>query len=166
MKNVTTLHPAKRIVVLYALSLLLVIILLILGLAHLQQQLGQDDYSVAIVWKVVLPVGLAALFYSFLWRLTSIYKISDEYVSATFGILSKTHIRIPLNRIVDYQVITPLLERILGLGSIHIDTAGDEDLIMRQVSQGEITSAVSRLNKLLNKELQSSKSPVGFVPAT
>lgn len=108
--------------------------------------------------------GGGSLLYSFLWRLTSVYTVSDEYVASTYGILSKKHIRIPMNRIVDYRVVTPLLERILGLGSIYIDTAGDEDLVMHEVSQTEIDLVVIKLDKLLNKE-QLKSEPTGNLVA-
>ena len=161
MESVTTLHPAKRIWAVYFLSFLIIIAMVHFGLGILQgqQSLGKD--AVAIIWKTTNILGLVALAYLYLWDLTSVFTISGECVTATMGILSKSHIRIPMNRITDYQVITPFHERILGIGSIHIDTAGD-DLIMRQISRTEIDSAVLRLEQLLNKEQYRSDSDLSF----
>lgn len=151
MKDII-IHPAKRVLALYFLSFILILAILVFLLDSLNQQLDLINALSNIIWKLAVFVGLSLLCYSFLWRLTSKYTISTECVAATIGIFSKNHIRIPLNRIVDYQVITPLLERLLGLGSIHIGTAGDENLVMQQVSKGEIEVAVLKLDKLLNKE--------------
>ncbi len=156
MEYSTTIRPAKRILILYSLAFLVSLILLLLGLEYLRQRISYDQVITKCVWQVAILLGLLLLAYATLWRLTSVYTISSEFVAATIGILSKNHIRIPMNRIVDYRIITPLLERILGLGHIHIDTAGDDDLIMRQISRDEIGLAVKKLDKLLNKEQRRS----------
>jgi len=156
MEDIIELHPAKRILALYFLSFVLVLAALIYGVEHLNQAIDLNQNITSVIWKVAVIIGVSLLAYSFLWRLTSLYTISAECVASTVGILSKSYIHIPMNRIIDYQIFTPLLERILGLGSIQIGTAGDEDLIMRQISIEEIEVAAKRLDKLLNKEQRRS----------
>lgn len=150
--DITTIRPAKRIIVLYALLFCLILSSILFAVRHIQLQFGLDPVIISIIFKAILFIGIPLLSYVSLWRLTSVYKISSECVTSTTGILSKSHIRIPINRIVDYRVLTPLFERILGIGSIKIDTAGDDDLLMEHISKNEIALVAIKLNKLLNKQ--------------
>lgn len=152
MGTVITIHPAKRLVVLYLVAYSAVLVLLALGLDYLRQHLGLAMFVIELVWEIALVAGIGHLCFILLRHLTSVFTISSEYVAVTTGILSKHHIRISMNKIVDYRVITPLLERILGLGSIFINTGSNEELMMKHISKDEIEVAVLRLNELLNIE--------------
>lgn len=160
-----TLKPAKRVLVLQSLLVALLYLSLQSGVFYLQLSATIHARLSSLLLALTLIGGGGFLVYSFLWRLTSVFTISAECVSASIGILSRSHIRIPLNRIVDYQVSRPLLERILGLGAIHIDTAGSEELIMPQISRREITTALKQLDSLLNKEQYRSDTSSGMKPA-
>lgn len=152
IEETITIRPAKRILVFYLLAFVAVMVVLFFGLEYLQRHMGLAEIIIEFAWKMAIVFSLGRLCYVLLRHLTSVYSISTECVASTVGILSKQHIRIPTNKIVDYRVITPLLERILGLGSVYINTAGNEELKMSHISSSDIDMAVLRLDELLNRE--------------
>lgn len=84
-----------------------------------------------IVWLIGIAVFVAVLLISVLfsylaWRFTS-YAITDEAVLYRRGIIFKSERHMRLNRIQAVDVIAPLVPRLLGLGKLHVDSAGDSD---------------------------------------
>ncbi len=154
METAISINPARRVVILYFLAVLAVLSLLFYALDYLHRLFGLDSALVTGIWGFAALLGFVATVYSFLWRLTSTYSVSSECAASTIGILSKSHIRISMNRIVDYRVLTPLLQRVLGLGSLYIDNAGGEHLIMREISRQNIALVTARLDELLNRDQQ------------
>ena len=152
MTTTIELHPAKRILAIYVISFASVVLLLIFIQNSLPPYMSLDPSTLYIAWMLVAICGVVLFGYGLLWRLTSVFTVSSLYVSSTTGILSMKHMRIPVNRIIDYRVDTPLFERILGLASVHIDTAGGENIVMQQLSQHNVDLLLRRLDKMLNKE--------------
>jgi uncharacterized membrane protein YdbT with pleckstrin-like domain len=162
MKNDIVLHPAKRILVVYALAYLAMLLLIGFAVGFLREKTGLEIPTLWYVWIPLIFLGLGLFCYAFLWRLTSEFRISNECVTGNTGILSRRKIRISLSRIVDYRLMRPLLLRVLGLGSIHIDTAGnDEEIIMIQISNKVASKATKRLDELLRRDqhIPPTKSP-------
>ncbi|MDC0358183.1 PH domain-containing protein [Oligoflexia bacterium] len=154
-----TIRPAKRVIIFYLLVFLSFSGALMPGLEYLRIETGIEVSTIRLAWKAWILIGAGLVGYAFLRRLNSVYLISDECVRATVGILSQKRIRIALGRIVDYRVNTPLIERILGLESIHIGTAGDDELVMRGISQVEGKLIVRKLDELLKEEHRKSEKP-------
>ena len=78
--------------------------------------------ALLMLWLVVLPYAR--------WRTTH-YVITSHRVMARSGILSKRGKDIALGKITDVSFNRTLLDRIVGAGSLHIESAGDspdEDL--------------------------------------
>lgn len=153
MNNEIVLRPAKRVVVLSAIGIAILVVLIGFGLFYLYFFFQLDLTAVSYIWLGSLIIGALVLLYTYLWRLTSVFKISNESVTTSTGILAKEDVRISLNRIVDYRLMRTMLDRILGLGSLHINTAGnDQEIIMQQLSDTKIDVATKTLNNLLQKE--------------
>jgi len=87
-------------------------------------------------------------------RLTSVYTLNPLEITATVGILSKSSIRIPLNRICNYEVRRTFLERIVGLGDVMIDTPGTSghELVMAELDKSVIDAMLTQLNTLLAQQ--------------
>lgn len=66
-----------------------------------------------------LSVGWAALSYRFMW-----YEFTPGEFSYYTGILNKKHVHIPYHRIQSVNQKTSLLQRLLGVCTVEIDTAG------------------------------------------
>lgn len=157
--NDIILKPAKRVLVLYFLALLFTLAVLGFSLQLIGQALGIEIGVLMYVWNVIAIIGAGLLCYAALWRLTCTYSLTHECVLGSTGILSRQHIRIALSRIVDYRVMRPLIERIIGLGDLHIDTAGrdGDELVMHQISHHQLDKVVLRLNALLNQVQKKSE---------
>ena len=153
MENDILLRPAKRILVLYLGVVLIVLGVLAFVLIFLQDYFQTDYVIIARFWISVAMIGFGFLCYAFLWRITCEYTISNDRITANTGILSRRHIHIPIGRVIDYRLMRPIVERLLGLGSLHIDTAGnDEEIVMQQISEDELVRAGLRLDILLDRE--------------
>ena len=160
--NDIILKPAKRILVLYLLVFLATIGVLGLVLQHFGQRLGVETRILMYLWNTIVVIGGGLLCYAVLWRFTCSYRLTNQCVTGSTGILSRQHIRIALNQIVDYRIVRPLLERLIGLGNLNIDTAGrdGDELIMNQISLLELEKAVLRLDVLLDRDQHKSEKAV------
>jgi uncharacterized membrane protein YdbT with pleckstrin-like domain len=66
--------------------------------------------------------------YQYLARVTSVYEITPLEVTAEVGILSKQRDSAPLNRITNFRVERPFIQRILGQANLLVDTAGGDEV--------------------------------------
>ena len=122
------------------------------GLDYLQLHFAVEVLTLRHIWTPVVLVGACSLCYAALSSFTSVFRISNRYVSGRTGILSRRHARISLNRVVNYRLIRPIVERVLGLGCLHIDTLERNDEIeMQQIRGRDLVMAMRRLDALLTK---------------
>lgn len=156
------LRPAKRILVLYFLAFIATIGVFALSLQHFGPIIGLEPRILSYLWDTLVIIGGGLLCYAVLWHLTCTYRLTHECVTGSTGILSRQHIRIALNRIVDYRIMRSLIERFIGLGDLHIDTAGREgdELIMHQIDLGALSKAVLKLDDLLNQDQHKAETAV------
>lgn len=73
----------------------------------------------AAVVGVILAIG-----YSVLWVKLFGYKLDDDEVRIERGVISKSYDSIPYARIQNVGIERSLLERILGISTVNIQTAG------------------------------------------
>jgi len=73
--------------------------------------------AIAAMWIISYPI----LYY---WYKNLEYTIFDDRVSIHKGILTKTVQNIPFRAITDFALVRTLYDRMLGIGSIKIQTAG------------------------------------------
>ncbi|MDD2942277.1 MAG: PH domain-containing protein [bacterium] len=153
-----SLHPAKRVLLLYLLALLLALAHLGLAFLYLESVVGMGAHFLMLLWLTITIVGVGFLCYAALWNFTCSYKLNDECVTGSIGILSREHVRIGLSQIVDYRIMRSITERIICIGDLHINTAGrdNDELIMRQIANNELEHAVTILDRLLNIEQHKS----------
>jgi len=110
-------------------------------------------YPQQIPWWTVLIVTAIAFvfpFYHHILRQREIYTLTSRRIEFTYGILAKIRRNIPLSKVQDVTVTRSLLERLLGIGDIVIDSAAESgkiplrnvrdpekhaDLILRQIER-------------------------------
>ena len=73
--------------------------------------------AILVMWVIVYPIAT-------LWIRNLSYVIQEDRVTIHKGILTKTHQNIPYRSVTDFIMQRSLYDRILGIGSIRIQTAG------------------------------------------
>jgi uncharacterized membrane protein YdbT with pleckstrin-like domain len=118
------LHPHWK-----ALIQPVVVLVLVLGVGGFIASAIPDGDHQGQERLAVLVVGLVLLgFYSvrpFLRWVTTHFVITDRRVLVRTGILSRTGRDVPLSRVNDITFSTTFLERILGCGTLVIESAGE-----------------------------------------
>ena len=73
--------------------------------------------AILVMWVIVYPIAK-------LWIRNLSFVIQEDRVTIHKGILTKTHQNIPYRSVTDFILQRSLYDRILGIGSIRIQTAG------------------------------------------
>lgn len=89
---------------------------------------GTDSEAIPLTWiiaaGVILVKWIISLPIIFYWIKNLTYVVYDDRVSIHKGIVTKTVQNIPFRAITDFALVRTLYDRILGIGSIKIQTAG------------------------------------------
>lgn len=114
---------------------------------------GMLALTVFLVFVVI--IGVISYFS---WRNTA-WAIDQEAVHYRHGIFAKTYRRVPYNRIQSLDIRQPLLSRPLGLGKLHIESAGG--------AGSHVDIAFLRLSEIqaLNTEIRKRMSALRQVKA-
>ena len=102
-------------------------------------------------WVVMLLVVLRVI-YAAIDRAVRIQRMTDRRIIAGFGILSTVRTEMPLERVQHLVVVRTLVERLFGIGSIGISSAGTGvvELVWRGVEQPE------RVRELIRSTISES----------
>ncbi len=79
-------------------------------------------YSILFGFFVLLNIG--ALIYSIVFTNTFSYSISEQYVRINSGVFTKSKTTIPFSRIQNINLAQGVFDRIFGLHTVKIETAG------------------------------------------
>jgi uncharacterized membrane protein YdbT with pleckstrin-like domain len=113
-------HPHGKTLVLPVLALLAVF-----GLAGFLLAVVGDPIAQYVIVGVAVVLLVVSFLVPFLrWR-TTLFVITDKRVVVRSGILSRTGRDIPLSRVNDVTFSHNLLERILGCGTLVVESAGE-----------------------------------------
>ncbi len=119
-KIVLETHPHWKVLVLPVLTLLVT-----LGLAGYLIALVDDNLGTYLILGVAALLIIVFVLVPFLrWR-TTLFVITDERVVVRNGILSRTGRDIPLTRVNDITFTHNLFERMLGCGTLVVESAGE-----------------------------------------
>jgi uncharacterized membrane protein YdbT with pleckstrin-like domain len=145
-------HPHWKTLLLPVLALLLIV--------------GLGSYLAALVagssWQSYGWIGLAVLGIIALWWLTVVpllrwrtthFVLTTRRVLVREGILSRSGIDIPINRINTVQFRHSLIDRLLGCGTLIIESASDEPLEFDDIPQ------VEKVHSLLYYEVNPAPEP-------
>ena len=108
-------------------SLVLLIALLFQLLLPMSDDVTSEDVS-AVVWPIAGSLILVMLLIVgpilVIWVKNLSYMIGEEKISIHKGILTKVQKNIPFRAVTDFVVSRSIFDRILGIASIRIQTAG------------------------------------------
>jgi uncharacterized membrane protein YdbT with pleckstrin-like domain len=119
-------YLTKGVWVLLTITGIIVLLAAILHLIFYLTETGAE--AISITWIVTIGTLVAMWIISYpvvyYWIENIEYIIYDDRVSIHKGIITKTVQNIPFRAITDFALVRTLYDRILGIGSIKIQTAG------------------------------------------
>ncbi len=82
-------------------------------------------------WSVIIIAALAFLpaIYRHILRQREVYTLTNHKIEFTYGLISKLRRNIPLRNVQDVTVTQSVMERLLSIGDIVIDSAAHEGKI-------------------------------------
>ena len=115
-------------VLLIQLSITIAVALIVSIISVIINAAGGDPQAKYVIWLIAI-IGLVLMWVvstiiSFLWIKNLKYEVLSDRVKIYQGILTKTQKNIPFRMITDFAQVRTLYDRMLGLGSIKIQTAG------------------------------------------
>ena len=126
-----TIKPDKKLLKknLYVLLTITGFVLILLAIIHLLINLAGGDPIVAkVIWLVCLIILIVGWIISVplikLWINNLIYILREDRVTIHKGFLTKTQQNIPYRSITDFALVRSIFDRLLDIGSIKIQTAG------------------------------------------
>ena len=122
-------HPHARAAVRPAL-VLLVAVAAVLGVWIMLPPTTGGLIGVLVVGAVALFMGLTRGVWPLLvWRSTH-YVFTDERILLQDGVIARERRDLPLNRVNDHLMSQSLLDRLLGCGTLRIDSIGDQSAVL------------------------------------
>jgi uncharacterized membrane protein YdbT with pleckstrin-like domain len=139
-------HPHWKMLVLPVLALLLVV-----GIGSYLAALVSAQTWAPFAWLALAVIGLALVVWLTVvpvvrWRTTH-FVITSRRVLVREGVLTRQGLDIPMSRINSVQFRRTVLERLLGCGTLIVESASDDPLEFDDVP------AVERVHALLYQEV-------------
>jgi len=126
------LHPHARAAVRPVL-VLLVALAAVLGVWIMLPPTTGGLIGVLVVAAVALFMGLTRGVWPLLvWRTTH-YVLTDERILLQDGVIARERRDLPLNRVNDHVASQSLLDRLLGSGTLRIDSIGEQSAVLAAV---------------------------------
>lgn len=104
-------------------------LIILIAIIHLIIKLTNGNIEAAyIIWLIgtlcILLMWIISSTISYLWIMNLQYIVHEDRVKINKGILTKTQQNIPFRAITDFALVRTIYDRMLGIGSIKIQTAG------------------------------------------
>lgn len=116
--------------------------------------------AIGTVWELaiaILTLGLAAIYFVIRARGT-LYKVTTSRVVVETGIANKKIEQVDLYRVVDFAVLLPLEQRLVGTGTLLLET---EDRTTREVRLERIRTDVRKLYEELRTARDAERARRG-----
>jgi uncharacterized membrane protein YdbT with pleckstrin-like domain len=123
------MHPHWKILIRPILVAILAIVLFVLALIFLPDN-GFGTVTRYVVGGLALLVVIWLSVKPFLIRQTTHYVFTDQRVLLQYGIFNRDRRDIPLNRVNDHTMNQHFFERLLGTGTLTIESAGERGQTM------------------------------------
>ena len=122
-RTVRVVKPARRSVVLRSLRTLAIVLVVAGGAAWVAHATGRAQFM-QWIWLAAAGVVLLRLIWEVLVRWSRTYTLTTERVIAASGVLERRIIDVPHERVQHAIVHRTILERLFGLGTLGVATAG------------------------------------------
>ena len=156
-ESVAILHPHWKTLVLPVVLAFFVVAVLLVGevLIPAGKAAGIERLVLAVVAIVLLMWWL--MFPILRWR-TTVYEVTTKRMRLRDGILTRNGRDIPLSRITDVSFRKGVLDRLLGCGTLVVESAGEHgELALKEIPQVERVSAL--LFQLVEDERRRDVQP-------
>ncbi|MEA1986662.1 MAG: PH domain-containing protein [Candidatus Marinimicrobia bacterium] len=161
------IKPDKKLLTKYWFVLLTISIIIVFVAIAIQVIVSVTDNSSSaqigkILWiisnSIILIMWIIAIPIIKLWTKNLTYFIEDDGVTIFEGVLSKRQKNIPYRAITDFVLHRSLYARFLGIGSIHIQTAGQS--ITATGYEGKLSGLANwdNLHQILRNKLSNIQS--------
>jgi uncharacterized membrane protein YdbT with pleckstrin-like domain len=133
-KVVLHVHPHWKTVIRPLLLSIVVIALLVVGLIWLPG----GTVTALVLGAVALILVVALLLRPFVIRQTTHYVFTDQRILLQQGVFHRDRRDIPLNRVNDHAMSQHFIERLLGTGTLTIESAGERgQSVLREIPDVE-----------------------------
>lgn len=156
-ESVAVLHPHWKTLVLPVVLTFVVVAVLLAGevLIPANKLAGVERLALAVVAVVLLMWWL--MYPVLRWR-TTVYELTTRRMRLRDGILARNGRDIPLSRITDVSFRKGVLDRLLGSGTLVVESAGEHgELALTEIPHVERVSAL--LFQLVEDERQRDAGP-------
>ena len=126
-----TFKPDRKyfIKVLWIQFTITVFLIILMAILHMIIMLASGNLeAIYAVWTIgilcLILMWIFSTIISYLWIKNLEYIIRDDRVNIHMGILTKTQKNIPFRAVTDFVLVRTLYDRMLGIGSVKIQTAG------------------------------------------
>ena len=131
-----------------------------LGLVTLIVLMLAAGGEAAIVFGIILWAELIAMLLTLIWipafHASLQYVIDDDTVKAQGGVLWKRYVTIPFTKITNLDITEGPVQRIFGIGTIHVQTAGASG---QQTTKAELRMlGVSNLQEVKERIMERIKA--------
>ncbi len=120
-------YYTAQLLILSILSSLIIIGAIVINLIIYYQE-GPDSEGITVIWLICLGIiscmWIVSLPIIHLWIKNLSYFIHDDRITIQSGILTKKEKNIPYRSITDFVLVRGPFDRILGIGTIKVQTAG------------------------------------------
>ena len=120
-KVVLHVHPHWKTLIRPLLLAIVVVALLVIGLIWLPG----GTVTALVLGAVALILVVALLLRPFVVRQTTHYVFTDQRILLQLGVFHRDRRDIPLNRVNDHAMSQHFIERLLGTGTLTIESAGE-----------------------------------------
>ena len=117
------------------------------------------------VWYALFGVLLVLLAYAHLRRLCTGYIITNHDVQVKSGIIARQFCVVPYRRITNVAARQSVLDRILGLVDLYLDSAGSDvqEVSWKRVTVGDAREAGSILRQIIQEQASPQSLQAGAV---
>jgi uncharacterized membrane protein YdbT with pleckstrin-like domain len=156
-ESVAVLHPHWKTLVLPVVLTFIVVAVLLAGevLIPSNKLAGAERLALAVVAVVLLMWWL--MYPVLVWR-TTVYELTTRRMRLRDGILTRNGRDIPLSRVTDVSFRKGVLDRLLGSGTLVVESAGEHgELALTEIPHVERVSAL--LFQLVEDERRRDAGP-------
>jgi uncharacterized membrane protein YdbT with pleckstrin-like domain len=149
MEGDLLVRPAKRTVVLTFVICAVVTAMVFVVLDYMRIRFGFVFPSQGIVVRVLGFIGVMIVGYVYVLYLTTSLRVSSDELTRRSGIITRNFARVQIDKITNYNYHRSLLELILGLVDLEIESSGATDvapgIIMRFLRMRDASAVMRKI---------------------